>query len=466
MMIRGEALRGILKDGMVLVPSAPDANRIYDRGRLGEPQPGGGLLLHPLEAAYLVESRGLEVMDESHGGSSAGPVEMIDLVSMAGGGSKRDEHASRAWDATALEIFTVFRDLRRSGLPAFFPRPPSRYHHLDLFERGAARRGALTTGRLTVFSENCFPGLAELTRMTGRTSSLGKTHVAAVVDSDMDITYYSLVTLTAGELGDFDFSGLLERSEGYEVNGGRELPEEITRPYSKHPGGRDHGAAQTEAPYTGNTGDPDSKKDHTGKGCPGTGIRKGKMQEVSSKVAVTVIGPGLIVKDKLLADRISGHYHAGSSIGDGLLYLTLPETLWLEEEGVIKPQTGAHARSGGSVDGGVDSGVDGDGNAARLCNLQGRPVDMGLCSLYGRLRGAGLIPRTGFKYGAHFRVYVEPPERVHAPFIVHMVRGDDRGFGWMEFSRGVRLAHAVKKIMLFTGPGEGDLFLAAVRRRP
>jgi tRNA-intron endonuclease len=67
---------------------------------------------------------------------------------------------------------------------------------------------------------------------------------------------------------------------------------------------------------------------------------------------------------------------------------------------------------------------------------------------YDDLRSRGLVVKTGFKYGSHFRVYEDDPERSHARWLVHAVPADYETT-WPEISRAVRLAHGVKKEILF-----------------
>src|SRR2546422_10302252 len=54
----------------------------------------------------------------------------------------------------------------------------------------------------------------------------------------------------------------------------------------------------------------------------------------------------------------------------------------------------------------------------------------------------GVISKTGFKYGSHFRAYEGDPETHHAKYLVHVVPKGHRG-AWPEISRAVRLAHGV-----------------------
>jgi len=68
--------------------------------------------------------------------------------------------------------------------------------------------------------------------------------------------------------------------------------------------------------------------------------------------------------------------------------------------------------------------------------------------IYNNLKKNGLIPKTGFKFGTHFRAYTKHPDKIHAEYLVHVV---DKNFKsiWAEFSRAVRLAHSVNKEIVF-----------------
>ena len=64
------------------------------------------------------------------------------------------------------------------------------------------------------------------------------------------------------------------------------------------------------------------------------------------------------------------------------------------------------------------------------------------------LKNRGMIVKTGFKFGAHFRAYTQKPGVTHAEYLVHVV---PKGFTsvWAEISRAVRLAHSVNKDIVF-----------------
>ncbi len=88
--------------------------------------------------------------------------------------------------------------------------------------------------------------------------------------------------------------------------------------------------------------------------------------------------------------------------------------------------------------------------------------------VYKDLRDRNLVVKTGFKFGTHFRVYkqVEGPQKVpHSEYLVHTVPGDYI-FHMPVLSRAVRLAHSVRKQMIFAYPDDGVKYLEIKRLRP
>jgi tRNA-intron endonuclease len=86
--------------------------------------------------------------------------------------------------------------------------------------------------------------------------------------------------------------------------------------------------------------------------------------------------------------------------------------------------------------------------------------------VYSDLRDKGLVVKTGFKYGTHFRAYDRDPDTEHARFLIHAVPRDLET-SWPELSRAVRLAHGVRKEMVFgAADAEGVEYLKLRRVRP
>jgi len=82
------------------------------------------------------------------------------------------------------------------------------------------------------------------------------------------------------------------------------------------------------------------------------------------------------------------------------------------------------------------------------------------------LKKRGLLVKTGFKFGAHFRAYTKNPDEIHAEYLVHVV---NKGFisMWSEISRAVRLAHSVNKEILFARvDGDNVDYIKFGRLRP
>ncbi len=86
-------------------------------------------------------------------------------------------------------------------------------------------------------------------------------------------------------------------------------------------------------------------------------------------------------------------------------------------------------------------------------------------AVYRDLRDRGLVARTGFKFGAHFRVYSKWPSG-HSDYLVHILPRD-HVFTLDEMARAVRLAQSVRKrLVLATEEGEWVRYIELRRERP
>ncbi len=97
-----------------------------------------------------------------------------------------------------------------------------------------------------------------------------------------------------------------------------------------------------------------------------------------------------------------------------------------------------------------------------------RQIDMNKRYIvYNDLKKRGLLVKTGFKFGNHFRAYSAEPEKTHAEYLIHAVPFKDT-LEWAEVSRAIRLAHSVKKIFLFASINEKEQihYIAFERIRP
>ncbi|MEF8831787.1 MAG: tRNA-intron lyase, partial [Halobacteriales archaeon] len=86
---------------------------------------------------------------------------------------------------------------------------------------------------------------------------------------------------------------------------------------------------------------------------------------------------------------------------------------------------------------------------------------------YAALRERGVVPKTGFKFGADFRTYADltsVEDLGHSGRLVRVLDAD-HAFVPRDLALDVRLAHGVRKEMTFAlVPPEGDVDWLAVRR--
>ena len=81
--------------------------------------------------------------------------------------------------------------------------------------------------------------------------------------------------------------------------------------------------------------------------------------------------------------------------------------------------------------------------------IQKSQLDINLrVAVFDDLKKRGLIVKTGFKFGAHFRAYTKKPDKTHAEYLIHVVDNKFKKM-WAEISRAVRLAHSVNKEIMF-----------------
>lgn len=134
---------------------------------------------------------------------------------------------------------------------------------------------------------------------------------------------------------------------------------------------------------------------------------------------------------------------------DGAVQLSLVEAAYLARNGTL------------TVAGGVDALVD------RGRGVEGDRFDRRL-RVYARLREDGMVPKTGFKFGADFRTYadVESVEDLgHSALLVRVLPAD-HAFDPRDLALDVRLAHGVRKTMAFALVGDEVSWLSAERLTP
>jgi tRNA-intron endonuclease len=157
-------------------------------------------------------------------------------------------------------------------------------------------------------------------------------------------------------------------------------------------------------------------------------------QSVIKKVKGLLMKDRVIIWDETVAKKLHEHGFYGKLMGNWL-QLSLIEAAYLMKENVLS-----------IVDSTTGREIDWDKFMVRT--LQVQPDFELRLKVYGELKNRNLIVKTGFKYGAHFRAYKRDPEETHADYLIHGVPDAYEG-SWSEVSRAVRLAHGVRKEMIF-----------------
>ncbi|TGC11391.1 tRNA-intron lyase [Methanolobus halotolerans] len=186
-----------------------------------------------------------------------------------------------------------------------------------------------------------------------------------------------------------------------------------------------------------------------------------EVKKVNPKGKTDVIRPaGDLIRSTLLKDRVlvwqaahaqylhrNGFY--GKPLDDERLQLSLVESAYLLNLGLIRIQ---------NSDTGNDPGID----EFSLLASSIEPDFLRKYRAYADMRNGGLVPKTGFKFGTHFRVYADAVslEKIpHSEYLVHTV-AVDHVFMLPVMSRAVRLANSVRKRMLYAiGERDGMMYL-------
>ena len=163
---------------------------------------------------------------------------------------------------------------------------------------------------------------------------------------------------------------------------------------------------------------------------------------------------GDLLADRVLVwdapDPLYGRAFYGQPLDDGV-QLSLVEAAYLARAGLL------------TVDGGEEAVVE------RGREVEGDRFDRRLRA-YGALRTAGIVPKTGFKFGADFRTYDDVADVADLGHSERLVRvlPPEYGFAPRDLALDVRLAHGVRKRMVYalTGTDGGLTWLSVGRLTP
>ena len=169
----------------------------------------------------------------------------------------------------------------------------------------------------------------------------------------------------------------------------------------------------------------------------------GLMTEEEAGGRATLLEDRVVLWEREASQRLHEIGFYGKSVGERL-QLSLVESAYLLDKGLLSLVD----RSGRELDR--------ESFAARARQIE---ADFDLkYRVYSDLREKKMVVKTGFKFGSHFRVYkqVHGPEKVpHSDYLVHTLPADHI-FLPPVLSRAVRLAHSVRKSMIFAYPLEGE----------
>jgi len=169
------------------------------------------------------------------------------------------------------------------------------------------------------------------------------------------------------------------------------------------------------------------------------GIDRPDLDGASAATLPTSV-PGTLLADRVvLWDPPTELYEQGffgqpldGREAEGPLQCSLVEAAYLAERAAIS----------------VDAGYEGIAERGRAA--EGQRFDRRL-TVYRALRERGTVPKTGFKFGADFRTYaaVESADDLgHSEHLVRVLPGD-HAFSPRDLALDVRLAHGVRKTMVF-----------------
>lgn len=169
-------------------------------------------------------------------------------------------------------------------------------------------------------------------------------------------------------------------------------------------------------------------------------------------VATGILAEGnVLVSNQEEANAIYSKGYFGEIISGGKLNLALVEALFLVDRQKLKVLEGKKELTFEEL--------------LKRAKKEDKSI-FGQYIAYSDLRDRGYISKTGYKFGAHFRVYKrgDAPGQAHSAFLVHSIP-EYNPMTMTDISRFVRLGHSVKKKMwLAVVDAEGDLTYYEVRR--
>ncbi len=295
-----------------------------------------------------------------------------------------------------LRSYLVYRDLRERGY-AVQTGP----HDFRVFRRGERPGTGQSKYMVRVLSERDMIDFGVLVREFSASAHMRKQHVLAVVDDENELTYYEIKVQSLPEIGPPVTPGPLKGTL-FGRSAVLPAPDDMrgVPPADDLPPGQGSGTSSAVSRQ---------------------GIQERTTSDLPCVSSETPI-PGS-------SGSLTGSF--GMRFDRTRLVLSSLETLYLMQAGLLvllcegKPVT-------------MDEYLE----IATISDLEmGEKV-----LVYSDLRAHGYTPKTGYKFGHHFRVYTGT--KVHSEMLVHAV-ATAGAMPMSTISRSVRLSHSVKKKMLF-----------------
>ena len=176
---------------------------------------------------------------------------------------------------------------------------------------------------------------------------------------------------------------------------------------------------------------------------------KGSMDPVlkaGNPISATMLEDRVLIWDETASGMLYENGFYGKKLDDKRLQLSLVESAYLLEQGIIEIK---------------DENKTAFADIARFFDIAASidPDFTRKYSTYVDLRSKGFVPKTGFKFGTHFRVYSEVvslKKLPHSEYLIHAIPHDHK-FLLPVMSRAVRLANSVRKQMLYAVEFAGEI---------
>ena len=297
------------------------------------------------------------------------------------------QFAARQEDFFELK-YIVYRDLKERGYYV-----QSSATDFRVYPRGGKPGKTAAKSYVFVRSERKPVLVTELTALMSEAENVRKQFILAVVDEESDITYYDVKRADAVN----KFEGGMPFSFPPEALGNKT-------------------AANADA---------------------NDGAKADANTDTNTAANAVLFKERVLLADKDIANALYNKTFFGKMMDDERLLLSLPEALYLAEKGVLKL-----------------SDIEGRALTNEAFFEQAARIDAEFekkYTVYKELKERGFVPKTGFKFGTHFRVYrkIETLDTIpHSEFLLHVI-SQDHEFKLPVTSGAIRLANSVKKRMIY-----------------